>query len=45
VGKTLDALPENTKDSDLKYKIERKLARKLYKIIRREPLIVVEILE
>jgi len=45
VGEALQKLPNNMKDSDLKYKVERKLARKLYKIIRREPLIVVEILE
>lgn len=44
VGASLDKAG-NLKDSDLKRKIENQLARKLYKVIRREPLIVVEILD
>lgn len=45
VGNSLDKVPNETKESDLKRKIEKQLARKLYKIIKREPLIVVEFLE
>jgi ribonuclease J len=45
VGNSLQKLGDSVKEADLKRKIERKLARKLYKVIRREPLIVVEILE
>lgn len=44
VGNSLDKAA-GIKDSDLKHKIENQLARKLYKVIRREPLIVVEILD
>ena len=36
---------QNIKDDDLKRKIERRLAKKLYKVIRREPIIVPVILE
>jgi mRNA degradation ribonuclease J1/J2 len=44
VGASIDKAG-NLKDTELKRKIENQLARKLYKVIRREPLIVVEILD
>lgn len=41
VGSTIDQ-HNKAKDHDLKNKIERKLSKKLYKTIRRNPLVVVE---
>lgn len=38
-------LEPNTKDEELKKTIERRLARRLYKVIQREPVIVVTILD
>jgi ribonuclease J len=45
VGEISQALPNKIKDSDLKFKMERRLSRRLYKVIRREPMIVVDILD
>lgn len=41
----INQLEPKTKDEDLKKIVERRLARKLYKIIQREPMIVVTILD
>lgn len=40
-----EELRKKTQDSQMKNMIERRLSRKLYKIIRREPMIVAEIFE
>lgn len=37
-------MPPKTKDEELKKAVERKLGRKLFKVIRREPMIMVEFL-
>lgn len=44
-GKLLGSLDKKVKDDELKRKLEKKLQKKLYQIIRREPLILAEIVE
>jgi mRNA degradation ribonuclease J1/J2 len=41
----IEAEGSRVTDDELKKKIERKLARKLYKVIKREPMIVPVIME
>lgn len=44
-AEVIDSEPVNIKDDELKKRIERRLARKLYKVIQREPMIVPVIVE
>jgi ribonuclease J len=43
--KIIQSMEKNSTDQDMIKKVERKLAKKLYSVIRREPLIILEILE
>jgi ribonuclease J len=40
----IKSLPNKVKDGEIKRKVERTLAKKLYKVIKREPMIVIDII-